>query len=440
MLVARRLLAALCAVFLTSTTLPAAPLRPPANENPAVLISIDKGGKDQLTSEENNRFTDFRDGKQPIVDGGKTERNREILAKAARWYAWRITLPNVYETSGENSKLVEAMKQAYQQLLLNSNGERMKTPAEQTPYLKEYGKEFTTCLREALSKNGTMIVRVNTARLLAAVAVAGYEEVADTLLDLITDPEENGAVKVWAFRGLKELFLQGTPAQSILAPKREQEAIVALIDFINTPAKVAAGTPPEEVDAYRFVRREAVRALAQSRYPLVPKVQPGQGQTALTLLRVMRKDGLVPEPSVSEQTEAALGLLRLQGQPGYQPDYAAYQIGLFLVDFLSQYNQARAAGGVGFPFHVAAAKLSDNLEELKTQVKLAAPTDKEAASFIDKLVEEGKKSLKPVAVDPKTTRDLKNAEPEALDTWLRKLKSPPALYKGMTEAVLKSAG
>jgi hypothetical protein len=410
---------AVALLLLFARGLEAAPLRPPAGENPPIQISLDK---DKLGAD-TDRFNKLRDGSRPIVEGAETEKNRELIAKAARWYAFRHTLPDVYENKlDDNLKLFNVLKQANVQLLLKDTGEKKEIKPEQEPFLKEYSKEFINCLREVLAKNPTLVVRVNTARLLAAVATAGQEEVADTCLDLINDPQENGGVKLWAFRALKELFAQGTPGKSIVNdPAREKNCILA-------------DASAEEAEGHRYVRREAVRALALTRYPIVPGAPPGSGQTALTLLRVMRKEGLTPTSSLGEQTEAALGLCHMQAQltPAYQPDYAGRHVGDFLVDFLSQYNAQRAAAvGTGFPFRTSAARLSDGLDELKGQIK--APG--EAGAFLGELAVKGKEALKPAEAG----KD--NASPEALDAWLKGKKIPSdTLYKGIATSILKTGG
>src|SRR5207247_319646 len=98
--------------------------------------------------------------------------------------------------------------------------------------------------------------------------------------------KEIDAVKLWALRGLRELFAQGGPDKSIFKKQDlEVQSIGALHRFIKRPPPPAA-TPKDELEAFRFVRREAIHALANTRFPVVPNSKPGEGQTALLLLRV----------------------------------------------------------------------------------------------------------------------------------------------------------
>jgi hypothetical protein len=106
----------------------------------------------------------------------------------------------------------------------------------------------------------------------------------------------------------------------------------------------------EEVNAIRWVRREAIRVLGELRRPLlVERVQRDEknkevkdekgnprmvreGPVAALLLKIMNNDGVSPEASWRERSEAAYGLTRLQSgkDQTLQPDYVAYQLGQFV--------------------------------------------------------------------------------------------------------------
>src|SRR5262249_22836689 len=147
-----------------------------------------------------------------------TEENREVLKKAARFYAYRITNP-IYlqkENNPDGFTMNDLVNQAYDKMLVTPEI-RSKRPIkdEQKGYLKEFSKEMHLCLRDVLAKNGKPIVRVNAARMLAGLTEAGQEDVADTLVSIIKNPNESEAVKFWAFKGLKELFELGTSGKSV---------------------------------------------------------------------------------------------------------------------------------------------------------------------------------------------------------------------------------
>ena len=64
------------------------------------------------------------------------------------------------------------------------------------------------------------------------------------------------------------------------------------------------GTPPAQIDGFRLVRREAIAALAQGRFPtLADKSRP-----AWVLLKIVADDGITAEPRLDERVEAAIGV------------------------------------------------------------------------------------------------------------------------------------
>ena len=70
------------------------------------------------------------------------------------------------------------------------------------------------------------------------------------------------------------------------------------------------GAPQEEIDGFRYVRREAIMALAQCRYPtLADKTHP-----TWLLLKSAVRDDIHPEPRLDERVEAAIGV-RLRSAP-----------------------------------------------------------------------------------------------------------------------------
>ncbi len=83
---------------------------------------------------------------------------------------------------------------------------------------------------------------------------------------------------------------------------------------------------------------------------------------------------------MDERVEAAIGVARIKpdGDPSYQRDYAAQQLGLFLVDFAYRYNN-RDRDELK-PWAVQAARLSDALEVMKATSK---------SPYVAKVVDDG---------------------------------------------------
>src|SRR5262249_15841546 len=111
----------------------------------------------------------------------------------------------------------------------------------------------------------------------------------------------------------------------------------------ETLAKKLASRPipeksrPEEVEAIRFIRFEAVRALGHSRTHTVTFQNKVLARPGLILLKVANADGIIPSPSWRERAEAIAGFLELFPQVtspdrDMQTDYAAYYLGNAMLD------------------------------------------------------------------------------------------------------------
>lgn len=419
------------ATWLVSFLEAQAPLQPAAGEE-AMLSRLE----DKLKGPENNRLSDLRYGKKPVLDASpkETEENREVLKKAARHYVYRLTNP-IYlekEKNPEGLTMNGLVQEATDKLLVPEIKKKQFKPDTQGEYLKNFAKEVHACLRDVLSKNSKPIVRVNATRILSGLAEAGQEEVADSLLALLKNPNESDAVKLYACRGLKELFELGTAGKSAFQdPKREAACIVALNEFLARPRPktLPAEAPADEVAAYQYVRREAIRALALSRSPLVANVKGPEGLTALWLQHAVKKQ-LDPETSLSEQADASIGLCRLQASlnKSYNLDQAAFQVGTFLLEFIKSYNDQRVSKNTTLPWKLYTIRTVLALEELDSQAK-GTPS----AAYVSGLVAVAKKVLREIEVDKES------ANPDELDKFLRgNQPTNKDLLKGVSEATLKT--
>jgi len=244
------------------------------------------------------------------------------------------------------------------------------------------GKESTQAVAQAYSarvaahaldvlKSGRAIAKVNAARMMADLADLRQGELADSLVEALKDPNEG--VQYWVLRGLHDLLAQppreGTP---VVTPERADKCARALVEFLSRKPALSPTSLPYEVDGYRVLRREGLRALAQTHNPALG----GEVRPALTLLQFVANDeGIVPPARIDERLEAAIGLaqMRTAQAPDYQPDYAAQQIGLFVRDFgaVANAEKDRKAEERTRPWKIDAARLSDALGVMKADTKNA---------------------------------------------------------------------
>ncbi len=216
-------------------------------------------------------------------------------------------------------------------------------------------------------KTQRLIARLNAARVLAKLAELGPTGLAEALVPVLEDPGQSDAVKFFAARGLRELAAQQPP---VIKPEVERQAVETLASFVDRNLAITDATTDEERTAFVYVRREAIRALAQFRNPGAAE----KGHGAFTLLRVVAKDGFVPPPRIDERVEAAIGIARMRPSldKEYNQDYAAAQLALFLDDFAQGQTRERQQqpdprAPLAFPWRVMAARLHDAVDQMRKE-------------------------------------------------------------------------
>jgi hypothetical protein len=378
-------------------------------------------GKD---SEEMKTFQSYRQGNPaaPVTP--------EILEHGAQWYAYRFTHEEFQRPKTSGAKeMHDLLKDALDQVV-DPKDPRSPSPG-QLQFKDSFDKKFIARLRE-VTKNPKPVARVNAVIVLARLAATGDEEAIGPLLDVIRDEKENDGIKMHAFRGIRDFFAlgQGDNPSPFRSKDLEGQCIVALLDFLNrAPAAGSEDAPAEEKAAMHYIRRDAVAALGETRYPASSKTENKkvtiERPTALTLLRIMRKDKVNPPPTLEEQVNAAVGLCRLKTRTleQYHVDYTAQQIGLFLVDFTVQANSKPK----GVPWKLFAARLSRGLEDLQNDVQ-----GRQEAKYVNNIVELGNELVKAILAGT-------SPNPEKLAAWLDQNKPSKAMvYEGMPDSVVRS--
>jgi hypothetical protein len=128
------------------------------------------------------------------VKGPDAKSNLAILKQNAQFYVYRITYPEYYEpiSSGdlkarpENKSVEGLIKELSSTLLFPVPENNAKFSTDQGDFIVEYGAALDEAIRTVLSKNPPILVRVNTARLLATASKSGAPAFAKTIGDLLT--------------------------------------------------------------------------------------------------------------------------------------------------------------------------------------------------------------------------------------------------------------
>jgi hypothetical protein len=188
----------------------------------------------------------------------------------------------------------------------------------------------------------------NLARFMAMLAEYGQEPVVPVLVKCLELKPLNEAARYYGAKGLASFFaLAFRPEKPVVIQdkKLQQLAVTRLIELLHNPEAVTDDAPEDRLDGFRMMRRELVRALAQTRLPLL-KTEDGDLLIAFELARIMHgrytddkesdKD-VVPRPRFDERAEAAIGLALMDSSKAenYDPDVAAFYLGKFAAEYSS---------------------------------------------------------------------------------------------------------
>lgn len=196
--------------------------------------------------------------------------------------------------------------------------------AEPADYIRELGAALDKVLRAQIETHPDPIVRVNTARLYAHVCRTGAPAHYATVTALLANANVRGEIKNYVLHAAAALLSAYDPndlrsRRHSAPPKVVGELVETLQKLIENPVlllsdvrggKLESATP-DQLAVVAFLRRQAVKALAQVRYV---SIAGADGTTPIypvhTLARVALADpalGLPPTPA--EAAEVALGLL-----------------------------------------------------------------------------------------------------------------------------------
>ena len=364
--------------------------------------------------------------------------HQQAVDTAAKWATFRLTWGSEKDPAkiGDTLRISDVVRE-FGDNLQTIRGAREKGQKTGEMFIKQvivHGLEVMQWRGPVARINGARLlaripeqgVSESQAEVLARLAGTNQGDLADAYATIIKDPAQIDAARLYAFRGLR--FLLALPPQTPPALPRDKEeaAVGAVVKFLQDRNKAPApGTPQEEIDGYRYVRREAIQALAQCRYPTLAD----KTHTTWLLLKVAARDDIHPEPRIDERVEAAIGVTHAlpDFDKDYQPDYAAHQLGLFVVDFGARYIQAKQLGAedAALPWKVEASRLIEGLELMKAQSQKNA----HVARVVDeslKLLTKIEKALQP--------------NPSDLEQVLQTEASPSQqLYKGDANTVVKPA-
>jgi hypothetical protein len=179
--------------------------------------------------------------------------------------------------------------------------------------------------------------------------------------------------------------------------QRDADRINRIGTFIAYPY-VPQGDDDEHRDAYIFVRREGIKALAQAQVPVADIVKKKvHGPAAYYLLYIAMggkfADG-TPPMTLSEKVEAILGVcnFKLADSPQYNADLGVYVTALCLAEFFGEYNKDYVYFAKGKGTGKDTKRVSPRLTETTWQT-YAARLEEALNALNSSLDQNGKKKL-----------------------------------------------
>jgi hypothetical protein len=283
---------------------------------------------------------------------------KKIAESAANWFIYRLTHVTEDKLVVQKEFSAEVVKMMEKTFAKKDRNNRV--------FINMFGPALVSSMKEVLARDikTDQATVINAAMMLPTMAKLKQDQVSDYLIELVkVNSNTHDAVRLYALKGLKEVMpitiqpgddldLKDTAQND--KRKRDTDVVEALTNYIERPVTVA-GMSAEEVDAVRYIRREAIISLAQAGAPAVLAVNKKQakkdilqGAVAPTLLKVLAGRDIKPPPSLQEKIEAALGLCALKhpNMPEYDPSLATYLIGRTIVDLVDDYNRDLANIGV----------------------------------------------------------------------------------------------
>lgn len=369
-----------------------------------------------------NTFPDLLRGKTQAEKGNRT--HVDALDAVAKYHTFRVYLDHLETPDPKkpgNRTLDRAFTEFERDLSDVEKGRPMTQAAAEIfrDKVREHAEEVINFEKAA------PVHKIFNARVLAEIARLGQPKLAETLVGILKNDKQNDGVHFYALRGMRNLLAAAPSAKD-----QQKMCAEALIDFLEHRQGPPKGAPKDEIDGFRVLRREAIRALAQVRTPEVsPKAQP-----ALVLARFAGADGRIqPEPRIDERVEAAIGLARMASAQDkrYQAAYAANQIGRCLGTFAQKFNEERAnteRGGVepSRPWKIDAYRLNEALTALKA--------DSGKNAYVGSVIDRGARVLQEV---------MKGNQPNADDlTWFASPDSDAPnkeLFQGAADSTVQPA-
>lgn len=294
-----------------------------------------------------NTITDLRDARG--IDKAQLKTAQADLDTFAKYYAGLISHPLIHKAAqdpalkqdgnGRDIPTVDTIIKELGRFLLDPNpavrtssdDPRPKVRDWNADYIRELGAAFDAALKPLVETHPERVVRVNAARLYAAVCTTGANPHWPTVTGWVTNPNTPTEIKYYALQAAANLLdaydvfdyrsrRHAYTVEPRSAADKQIGALVAGIQAcVTSPGAITAlpdnkveSLAPDQLQVVGFVRRQAIKALGRCRFVTLPGPAAAPIYPALTLVRVAGSDAtLVPVPVPADCAEAVIGLANM---------------------------------------------------------------------------------------------------------------------------------
>ncbi|MSR31967.1 MAG: hypothetical protein EXR99_10725 [Gemmataceae bacterium] len=321
----------------------------------------------------------------------KNEEHNKAVDSFARFFAYRVTQEEIQKEPGKMDAAFKEVESLLRQLRSMPVVPAPTVAGMPTSIPNPVATNFISRLHircREVYPNLKTIARVNAVRMqsllpteLATCDQMGKKTLPGQFMDsflTVFEKAPDEGMKLYALKGmaatyqaLRPLAVEKKAANRVfLDPALEAKIQETLCQFVESKPQYAENAPEEEKEGFRILRREAIRALAQTRLPMTG----AKAKTAFVLARFANGKDIAPEQRFDEKVEAAIGLLNMrpvENDPNdFNLDCAIQHFGHFLVDYFQRYNSRndQEADKI-FPWRYQAARINDALNSLRAEVK-----------------------------------------------------------------------
>jgi hypothetical protein len=396
------------------------------------------------------RFREIKGGTRALQDasGAETDKNKAAIRKVARWRVARLRDAARTSLGSSDTLSISTAVRDFSGEVLEPGLYSVRVKPGQVDFIQVFGKEALEALKPIFSLKepytaDKTLEMVNAGRCLAALAKSGYEPVGEAAIAIIDNPAIGDAIKLYYLQALKHLFAASNleaPEKSVFTDRqREAKVIKSLIAFVTRKPTISPNAPQDEIDGYRYVRREAVRALGMVRHPIVRIEGKIEAVPAVVLLRFAAADkSIQPPPSLSERAEGLVGYLQLNPDKEQNMDLAAGYAAQTILELGVEYKAAKPLPPRGtdpkelpkepfgerdyLPWKLIGTRISVGLKSWKEnwENNLAPPRPPDQVRLVTAAVDKCESALLKFMADGK--RD--QADTDSIKEWLRVEKFP----------------